>query len=89
MALLTEQRKKQQLLIGILVAVIIITAGIVVIGFSGGISPSVSPTDTGVPSVPKVTIPKDLFLQEDFLELVPYTPLELPEDIGKSNPFNS
>ena len=88
MALLTKQRKKQQLLIGILVAVMLITGVIVVFGFSVEIKPLVPPTSGGVSSVPKVTIPKDLFLQEDFLELIPYTPLELPERIGKNNPFS-
>jgi len=88
MALLTKQRKQQQLLIGVLALVVVITMGVLI--FGTGSTPKIPPIvpPTGASIIPRVPIPDDLFIDRSFLELVPYDPISLPETIGKDNPFS-
>ena len=88
MAIRTQQRKKQQLLISVLGLVVIVTVGVVFLGRGGApeVPPPIPPT-SGEQIIPRVTIPNELFIDRSFQGLVPYDPVTLPENIGKNNPF--
>lgn len=86
MAVLTAQRQKQRILIAVFLAVIFVTTAVFLIGRQerkAATPPAVTP---GIPSA-RTTIPEELFSDESFIKLKPYSVLELPKNIGRDNPF--
>lgn len=85
----TEQKKRQRLLIGIMVFSVSVTVLVLFFGFFGGISFNTdSDVDVDVPPPSRITIDFAIF-DNPLVQALPdpEEPEPFPEEIGRENPF--
>lgn len=92
MALVTVQRKKQQNLIAIFVAVVLITLGVLYIGRlkNKGIGQETPQREAGGEisgAARQLKLDTSILTDERFLNLVPYETLSRDIKTGRTNPF--